>query len=75
VARGAAEGALLGHTYLWDLTAPGAVLAAVGGRYERLTGGQVDLASLVDGRRAPDDILAGSPAAIARLRPLLAARA
>lgn len=74
-ARGAAEGALLGHTYLWDLAAPGAVLAAVGGRYEQLAGGQVDLASLVDGRRAPDYILAGSPAAIARLRPLLAARA
>jgi myo-inositol-1(or 4)-monophosphatase len=75
VARGAAEAALLGHTHLWDLAAPGAVLAAVGGHYEHLSGGVVEFAPLADGRRAPDYILAGAPAAIARLRPLLAARA
>jgi 3'-phosphoadenosine 5'-phosphosulfate (PAPS) 3'-phosphatase len=69
-----AEGALLGHVHLWDLAAPGAVLEAVGGRYEYLDGGPVDLAPLADGRRAPDYVLAGTPAAVAMLRPLLARR-
>lgn len=71
VARGAAEGAVLGHAQVWDLAGPGAILAAVGGRYEYLGGGPVDLASLADGRRAPDHVLAGTPAALAALRPLL----
>lgn len=70
-ARGAAEAALLGHAHLWDLVAPGAVLHAVGGRYEYLEGGPVDLGALADGRRAPDEVLAGAPVALARLRPLL----
>jgi len=71
VARGAAEGALLGHAHLWDLVAPGAVLDAVGGRLEYLRGGTVELAELADGRRAPDFVLAGTPAAIAALRPMI----
>jgi myo-inositol-1(or 4)-monophosphatase len=75
VARGAAEGALLGHAHLWDLAAPGAVLHAVGGHYEYLGGGTVDLGMLGDGRRAPDYVLAGAPAALAALRPLLGVRA
>jgi len=75
VARGAAEAALLGHAHLWDLAGPGAVLAAVGGRYEYLGGDAVDLGALVDGRRAPDFILTGSGAALAALRPLLGPRA
>jgi myo-inositol-1(or 4)-monophosphatase len=74
VARGAAEGALLAHAHLWDLAAPGALLRAVGGRYEYLGGGEVDLGALGDGRRAPDYVLAGAPAALAALRPLLGAR-
>jgi myo-inositol-1(or 4)-monophosphatase len=75
VARGAAEAALLGHAHLWDLAGPGAVLAAVGGRYEYLGGDPVDLAVLLDGRRARDYILTGSAAALAELRPLLGPRA
>jgi myo-inositol-1(or 4)-monophosphatase len=75
VARGAAEGALLGHAHLWDLVAPGAVLAAVGGRYEYLGGRPVDYAALADGRRAPDYLIAGAPAAVAALRPHVGARA
>ncbi len=75
VACGVAEGALLGHVHLWDLAAPGAVLEAVGGRYEYLGGGAVDLGELADGRRAPDYVLAGTSEAITRLRPLLARRA
>jgi myo-inositol-1(or 4)-monophosphatase len=68
VARGAAEAALLGHPHLWDLAAPGAVLAAVGGRFESLAGTPLDLATLADGRRAPDWVVAGLPATLARLR-------
>ena len=72
VARGAADGALLGRAHLWDLVGPGAILDAAGGRYEYLAGGVVDLGALRDGRRAPDYVLAGTPAAIATLRPRLA---
>jgi len=75
VARGAADGALVGHAHLWDLAGPGAIFAAVGGGYEYLGGGPVDLGLLADGRGAPDYVLAGAPAALAALRPLLAARA
>jgi len=75
VARGAADGALLGHAHLWDLAGPGAILTAVGGGYEYLGGGPVDLAVLADGRGAPDYVLAGAPGALAALRPLLGARA
>jgi myo-inositol-1(or 4)-monophosphatase len=75
VAGGAAEAALLGHAHLWDLVAPGAVLAAVGGRYEYLAGGVVDYAALADGRRAPDYVLAGTPASVAELRGHVGTRA
>jgi myo-inositol-1(or 4)-monophosphatase len=72
VARGAAEGALLGHAHLWDLVAPGAILDAVGGQLEYLGGGAVDLVPLADGRRAPDFVLAGTAAGIAALRSQIA---
>ena len=68
VARGSAEAALLGHTHVWDLVAPGAILRAVGGGYEYLGGGRVELDALLDGRKAPGYILAGTPGAIAMLR-------
>jgi myo-inositol-1(or 4)-monophosphatase len=68
VARGAAEAAILGRPHVWDLAAPGAVLAAVGGRYEYLDGGVVDLAALLDGSRAPRDVMAGTPETLASLR-------
>jgi fructose-1,6-bisphosphatase/inositol monophosphatase family enzyme len=68
VARGAAEAALLGRPHVWDLAAPGAVLAAVGGRYEYLDGGVLDLASMLDGSRAPRDVVAGTPQALDTLR-------
>src|SRR4030095_2700365 len=43
-------------------------LAAVGGRYEYLDGGVVDLAELLDGARAPRDVMAGTPETLASLR-------
>jgi myo-inositol-1(or 4)-monophosphatase len=75
VARGAAEAGVLGHVHVWDLAAPGAILEAVGGRYEYLDGGAVDLDALSDGRRAPDHVLAGAPSALSALRSVLTVRA
>lgn len=75
VARGAARAALLGNAHIWDLAAAGAVLGPVGGRYEYLAGGEVALAALADGRRAPAPILAGTPAALSELRAHLRLRA
>ena len=69
VARGAAEAALLGRAHVWDLVAPGAILYAVGGRYEYLGGAPVDLTALMDGAQVPDEVLAGLPGMLAALRP------
>lgn len=68
VARGAAEAALLGRPRLWDIAAPGAVLAATGARYEFVDGGVLDLAALTDGSRPPKDVIAGTPEVLAALR-------
>jgi len=72
VARGAARAALLGRVRVWDLAGAGAVLAAVGGRFELLDGGALTIAELLDGQRATGDVVAGSPAALADLRARLA---
>ena len=71
VARGVARAALLGDVRVWDLAAAGAVLAAVGGVFELLDGGRLALGTLLDGRRAPGDVLAGTPAAVTELRAQL----
>jgi myo-inositol-1(or 4)-monophosphatase len=70
VARGVAEAALVGRAHLWDLAAPGALLVALGGRYEYLSGGPVDLAALAD-QRASADVIAGTPAALRALRDVV----
>jgi myo-inositol-1(or 4)-monophosphatase len=71
VARGVAEAAIAGRAHLWDLVAPGAVLAAVGGRFVYASGEAVDLGVLADGRRAPADVIAGAPDRLQELLPLL----
>jgi len=73
VARGAARAALLGNARVWDLTAAGAVLLATGGGIELLEGGPVPLETMLDGSRAPGDVVAGTAAAIAELRARLGA--
>ena len=75
VARGAAEAALVGRAHLWDLAAPGAVLAAVGGWMGLLDGGTVDLGALFDGRRTRDYVVALPADRVAELLPLLGGRA
>lgn len=72
VARGVAWAAVLGDVRIWDLGAAGAVLQAVGGEFALLDGAPLHLADLLDGRRAPGDVVAGTPAAIAELRRRLA---
>ncbi len=74
VARGAAEAAFLGQARLWDLAGPGAVLLAVGGSYEYLSGKPVDLRALTNGTRAPEAVLAGLPITLAALRTHIVAR-
>jgi myo-inositol-1(or 4)-monophosphatase len=75
VARGVAEAALVGRARVWDLAGPAALLHAVGGAYEYRDGGTVDLAALADGARPPDDVLAGTPAALRAVRAHLSPRA
>jgi myo-inositol-1(or 4)-monophosphatase len=75
VARGVAEAALVGRAHLWDLAAPGAVLAAVGGRLEFLDGGPVDLGELADGRRTRDYVVAVAADRLGEMLPLLGGRA
>jgi myo-inositol-1(or 4)-monophosphatase len=72
VARGAAEAALLGRVYVWDLAAAAALLDAVGGALRYVSGAPVDLARLETGERAPEDVVAGSPQRLDALLPLLA---
>jgi myo-inositol-1(or 4)-monophosphatase len=71
VARGVADAAIVGRPYLWDVAGAGAVLHAVGGGFEYLGGGPVDLGALGRGARAADDVLAGTPARLRALRAAL----
>ncbi len=71
VARGVAQAALLGRSYVWDLAAAGAVLTAVGGTFEYLSGKSVELSALMGGERMTEEALAGTPAAIAQVRTAL----
>ena len=75
VARGAAEATLVGRAHVWDLAAPTAVLAAVGGRLGLLDGGAVDLGELVDGRRTRDYVVAAATDRFELLRFQLGGRA
>lgn len=75
VARGVAEAALVGRAHLWDLAAPGAVLAAVGGSLRFLDGGSVDLSELFDRRRSRDYVVAAATDRLDALVPLLGGRA
>lgn len=58
VARGSADAALLEPAYLWDIAGAAAILEAVGGALRYADGAAVDLQTLADGRRAPNDIVA-----------------
>jgi myo-inositol-1(or 4)-monophosphatase len=68
VARGAAEGAILGRPQLWDVAAGAALLEAVGAEMVYLSSGRpVDLSTLQPGKRASDDIVATRAGATTRV--------
>jgi fructose-1,6-bisphosphatase/inositol monophosphatase family enzyme len=71
VARGVAVAALLGHARIWDIAAGAALLDAVGGELRYRSGEPVDLAVLLDGRRAPDHLVAAAPGMMDEVLPLL----
>ena len=68
VARGVAVGALTGHTHIWDTAGALPILERAGGAVSYLSGRPFDPAALLDGRKAPEPILAAHPEVIERLR-------
>ena len=67
-ARGAAAGALIPKARVWDIVAGAAILERAGGRLHYLSGQPIDYEHLLDGRLAPEPILAGHPAMLAELQ-------
>jgi len=61
VARGSAVGALIGRVHVWDIAAALAILERVGGALCYLSGRPVEVAELLDGRTAPEPMLAAHP--------------
>ena len=61
VARGSAVGALIGAVHVWDIAAALAILERVGGAMCYLSGRPVELEPLLDGRPAPEPMLAAHP--------------
>ncbi len=70
VAAGALDAAVLGVAYIWDVAAVVALVERVGGVVETLSGAPLDWGELLAGRRS-QPLLAGSPAAVERLRERL----
>jgi myo-inositol-1(or 4)-monophosphatase len=66
-ARGAATAALVPKACLWDLVAGAAILNQAGGQLRYLSGQNLDYGALVDGRLAPEPIIAGHPDLLAEL--------
>jgi myo-inositol-1(or 4)-monophosphatase len=67
-ARGAAAAAFVPKAHLWDLVATAAILIGVGGELRYLSGQAVDYLELLDGRLAPEPMLAAHPSLQAKLR-------
>jgi len=68
VARGSATGAIISRANLWDVAAGMAILRAAGGVVRRISGPELDMPSLIDGRKLPEPIIAAAPQMIDRLR-------
>ena len=67
-ARGAATAALLPKARLWDLVAGAAILERAGGQLCYLSGKSIDYLALLDGRQAPEPIIAGRPNIVSELQ-------
>jgi myo-inositol-1(or 4)-monophosphatase len=72
VARGAAAGALIGRPRIWDLAAGAALVNATGGSLRLRSGAHLDVASLLDGGRPPEPVVAAGPGLMDDLLPLIA---
>ena len=73
-ARGGAVGAFVPKAYLWDLVAGAAILSQAGGELRYLSGRGVDYLALLDGRLAPEPIIACHPDLQAELRAAIRPR-
>ncbi len=71
VARGAAIAVILGRPRLWDVAAGAALLRAIGGELRYRSGQTVELGALLRGERAPDQLVAAAPGAIADVLALV----
>ncbi len=67
-ARGASVGAFIPKAYLWDLVAGAAILTQAGGELRYLSGRPVNYLGLLDGRLAPEPIIASHPTLQAELQ-------
>ena len=71
VARGAAVAAILGRPRLWDIAAGAAMLRAIGGDLRYRSGAGVELATLLAGERASDQLVAAAPGMIDEILKLV----
>lgn len=70
-ARGAAAAAFIPKARLWDLVAGAAIVTKAGGELRYLSGKSVDYMKLLDGRLAPEPVIAGHPNLLAELPSLI----
>jgi myo-inositol-1(or 4)-monophosphatase len=73
-ARGSADVAFIPKARLWDLVAGAAILTRAGGELRYLSGRTIDYLQLLDGRLAPEPIIAGHPQLLAELPSLIRPR-
>jgi myo-inositol-1(or 4)-monophosphatase len=74
VARGSATGALIGRANLWDIAAGLPILRAAGGDVRGLSGADLAVPELLDGRKLSEPIVAAAPAMLDTLRGYIARR-
>jgi myo-inositol-1(or 4)-monophosphatase len=70
-ARGAATAAFVSKARVWDLVAGAAILARSGGELRYLSGKKVHYLPLLDGRLAPEPIIAGHPKLLDELQQII----
>jgi fructose-1,6-bisphosphatase/inositol monophosphatase family enzyme len=73
-ARGSAAAVFIPRAYVWDLVAGGAILSQAGGELRYLSSKPVEYLPLLDGRLAPEPIIAGHPDLLVELRDAIRLR-
>lgn len=74
VARGSALGALIGRAKLWDLAAGLCILRAAGAVARGLSGVEIDVPLLLDGRKLSEPIVIAAPRMVEVLRGYISRR-